>query len=154
VKTALVRTTALAMLLAHLNPAIYAQPRSGKPNFIFILRARNDGWGFFTQVSLSNKSTSPITFLDAGFGGNGPFKGRPTDEFVIAYAYTDLSKVLKGDLQLIGFRRQRVEHQVETFYNLHITNLHNNPLLRLTLICKSFARPGRPPRSFRERVWS
>jgi porin len=102
-------------------------------------RARNDGWGFFTQVSLANKSTSPITtFFDAGFGGNGLFKGRTGDEFGIAYAYTDLSKVLKDDLQLIGFRQQRVEHQVETFYNFHIT-----PWLRLTADLQVL-RPTRP----------
>jgi porin len=110
------------------------EPQAGSwsANYTFrqyiVERARNDGWGFFTQVSSANKSTSPITtFLDAGFGGNGLFKGRTGDEFGIAYAYTDLSKVLKDDLQLIGFRQQRVEHQVEMFYNFHIT-----PWLRFT----------------------
>jgi porin len=119
------------------------QAGSWSANYTFrqyiVERARNGGWGFFTQVSLANKSTSPITtFLDAGFGGNGLFKGRPADEFGIAYAYTDLSTVLKGDLQLIGFRRQRVEHQVETFYNFHIT-----PWLRLTTDLQ-IIRPTRP----------
>jgi carbohydrate-selective porin OprB len=45
---------------------------------------------------------------------------------------------LKNDLQLIGFRQQRVEHQVETFYNVHIT-----PWLRLTADLQVL-RPTRP----------
>ena len=119
------------------------QGGSWSANYTFrqyiVERARNDGWGFFTQVSLANKSTSPIaTFLDAGFGGNGLFKSRLADEFGVAYAYTDLSKVLKDDLQLIGFRQQRVEHQFETFYNFHIT-----PWLRLTADLQVL-RPTRP----------
>ncbi len=59
-------------------------------------------------------------------------------QFGVAYAYTDLSDVLKDDLQLIGFRRQQVEHQVETFYNFHMT-----PWLRLTADLQ-FIRPTRP----------
>jgi porin len=57
------------------------------------------------------------------------FKSRNSDEFGIAYAYTDLSKVLKDNIDLLtqGGRRPRVEHQFETFYNFHIT-----PWLRLT----------------------
>lgn len=126
-------------------PVHRLEPQGGSwsANYTFrqyiVERATNDGWGFFTQVSLSNRSTSPITtFLDAGFGGNGLFKGRQADEFGVAYAYTDLSNVLKDDLQLIGFRRQQVEHQVETFYNFHMT-----PWLRLTADLQ-FIRPTRP----------
>jgi porin len=64
-----------------------------------------------------------------GLGGNNLFKGRPRDEFGIAYAFTDLSSVLKDNIDLVtqGGRRPRPEHQVEMFYNLHIT-----PWLRFT----------------------
>jgi len=91
---------------------------------------RKDGWGFFSQVSISDKDTSPITtFFDFGLGGNGLFKSRPRDEFGISYAYTDLSEVLKDNLNLLTLagRRPRVEHQFEAFYNFHLT-----PWLRLT----------------------
>ena len=93
-------------------------------------RAKNDGWGFFSQVSFADKATSPITtFFDLGLGGNGLFKSRSRDEFGIAYAYTDLSSVLKDNIDLLtqGGRRPRVEHQFEIFYNFHLT-----PWLRLT----------------------
>lgn len=93
-------------------------------------RESKDGWGFFSQVSISDKDTSPITtFFDLGLGGNGLFKGRSRDEFGISYAYTDLSKVLKDNLNLLTLagRRPRIEHQFEAFYNFHIT-----PWLRLT----------------------
>ena len=86
--------------------------------------------GFFLQVSFANKDTSPITrFFNVGLGGNGLFESRPRDEFGIAYAYTDLSEVLKDnvDLLTLGGRRPRAEQQVEMFYNFHIT-----PWLRLT----------------------
>jgi porin len=116
-----------------INPV---QPKRGSwsVNYIFrqylVERGRRDGWGFFSQVSFADKGTSPITtFLNLGLGGNGLFKGRRGDEFGISYAYTDLSKVLKDNLDLLtqGGRRPRPEHQVEMFYNLHIT-----PWLRLT----------------------
>ncbi|HKQ81197.1 MAG TPA: carbohydrate porin [Steroidobacteraceae bacterium] len=91
-------------------------------------RGKNDGWGFFMQVSFADKDTSPITkFLDVGLGGNGLFPGRPDDEFGLAYAYTDLSEELKDDIDLLAIGDVRVEHQVELFYNLHIT-----PWFRLT----------------------
>jgi porin len=80
-------------------------------------------------VSFADKDTSPITvFFDLGLGGNGLFKS-PRDEFGIAYAYTDLSSVLKDNLDLLtqAGRRPRVEHQLEMFYNFHIA-----PWLRLT----------------------
>ena len=99
-----------------LNPI---QPKRGSwsVNYIFrqyiVERARKDGWGFFGQVAFADKNTSPITrFFDVGLGGNGLFKGRQRDEFGIAYAYTDLSSVLKDNLDLLplGGRRLRVEH--------------------------------------------
>jgi porin len=124
-----------------INPV---QPKRGSwsVNYTFrqyiVERGKRDGWGFFSQVSFADKDTSPITtFFDLGLGGNGLFKSRPGDEFGIAYAYTDLSSVLKDNLDLLtqGGRRPRVEHQFEAFYNFHIT-----PWLRLTGICRSFAR--------------
>ena len=103
-------------------------------------RSKNDGWGFFAQVPAANKSTSPITtFFDLGLGGNGLFTARQGDEFGIAYAYTDLSKVLKDNLDLLPLGgRLRVEHQLELFYNLHIT-----PWLQLTGDLPVI-RPNRP----------
>jgi porin len=93
-------------------------------------RGRRDGWGLFSQVSIADKDTSPITrFFNIGLGGNGLIPIRRQDEFGIEYAYTDLSKVLKDNINLITFGRRSLqpEHQVEMFYNLHIT-----PWLRLT----------------------
>ena len=93
-------------------------------------RGKRDGWGLFAQVSFANEDTSPITrFFNVGLGGNGLFESRPQDEFGIAYAYTDISEVLKDnvDLLTLGGRRPRAEQQVEMFYNFHIT-----PWLRLT----------------------
>jgi carbohydrate-selective porin OprB len=54
---------------------------------------------------------------------------RPRDEFGIGYAFTDLSSVLKDNIDLLtqSGRVPRPEHQVEMFYNFHIT-----PWLRLT----------------------
>jgi len=123
------------------------QPHRGSwsVNYIFrqyiVERDRKDGWGFFSQVSFADKGTSPITtFFNAGLGGNGLFKSRRGDEFGISYAYTDLSKVLKDNIDLLtqGGRRPRPEHQVEMFYNLHIT-----PWLRLTGDLQ-IIRPTRP----------
>jgi porin len=103
-------------------------------NYVFrqyiVERGHRDGWGFFTQVSFADKATSPITtFFNAGVGGNGLFKSRSTDEFGIAYAFTDLSKVLKDNIDLLtlGGRRPQPEHQFEVFYNFYLT-----PWLRLT----------------------
>ena len=112
------------------------EPERGSWSVSYILRqyvverARRDGWGLFAQIAFANKSTSPITkFFNIGLGGNGLFESRRRDEFGIAYAYTDLSEVLKDDIDLltVGGRGLRAEHQVEMFYNFHIT-----PWLRLT----------------------
>jgi porin len=116
-----------------INP-VQPQRGSWSVNYDFrqyiVERGRKDGWGFFSQVSFADKDTSPITrFFDLGLGGNGLFKSRERDEFGIAYAYTDLSKVLKDNIDLLtqGGRTPRAEHQLEMFYNLHIA-----PWLRLT----------------------
>jgi porin len=102
-------------------------------------RGERDGWGFFSQVSTSGKDTSPITsFVNCGLGGNGLFKSRSQDEFGIEYAYTDLSEVLKDNLDPLSLRRLRPEHQVEIFYNLHVTRW-----LRLTGDLQAI-RPTRP----------
>jgi len=96
----------------------------------FVERGKKDGWGLFSQISFADKDTSPITvFYDVGLGGNGLIKSRPKDEFGFSYAYTDLSSVLKDNLNLIslGGIRPRSEHQVEMFYNFHIT-----PWMQLT----------------------
>ncbi|HEX3228210.1 MAG TPA: carbohydrate porin, partial [Pyrinomonadaceae bacterium] len=93
-------------------------------------RGPRDGWGFFSQLAFANKDTSPITkFANVGLGGNGLFKSRSQDEFGISYAFTGLSRVLNDNIDLltIGNRRPRPEHQLETFYNFHLT-----PWLRLT----------------------
>ena len=87
------------------------------------------------------KYTSPITkFFNVGLGGNGLFERRQQDEFGASYAYTDLSEVLKDNLDLLplGGRRLLPEHQVELFYNLHIT-----PWLRLSGDLQ-IIRPNRP----------
>jgi porin len=116
-----------------LNPV---QPKRGSwsASYTFrqylVERGRRDGWGLFSQVSIADKDTSPITrFFNVGLGGNGLIPIRRQDEFGIEYAYTDLSKVLKDNINLITFGRRSLqpEHQVEMFYNLHIT-----PWLRLT----------------------
>jgi porin len=124
------------------------EPKGGSwsVNYVFrqylVERGPRDGWGLFAQVSFADKTTSPVTtFFDVGLGGNGLIEHRPLDEFGIAYAYTDLSKVLKDNLDLFdptGLRRLRVEHQVELFYNFHIT-----PWLRLTADLQVL-RPSRP----------
>jgi porin len=91
-------------------------------------RSRKDGWGLFSQIAFANKSTSPISrFVNVGIGGNGLFSRRPEDEFGFAYAHTDLSDVLKDNIDPLNVRRLRAEHQVEMFYNFRIT-----PWLRLT----------------------
>src|SRR6185295_14759318 len=125
------------------NP-IQPQRGSWSVSYVFrqyiVERAPKDGWGFFSQVSFADQDTSPITtFFDFGLGGNGLFKCRPKDEFGIAYAYTDLSKVLKDNLDLItqAGRRPRAELQIEMFYNFHIA-----PWLRLTGDLQ-FVRPTR-----------
>jgi len=125
-----------------INP-IEPQGGSWSVNYVFrqyiVERASKDGWGLFTQVAFADKATSPITkFFDIGLGGNGLFESRRRDEFGIAYAYTDLSEVLRDNLELIAGRRVRAEHQVEMFYNFHIT-----PWLRLTGDLQIF-RPTRP----------
>lgn len=127
-----------------LNP-IEPQGGSWSVNYVFrqylVERAARDGWGLFSQVSFADNATSPITtFFDVGLGGNGLFAGRPGDEFGVAYAYTDLSDELKDnlDLPLLGAQRLRAEHQLEVFYNLHVT-----PWLQLTGDLQ-IVRPNRP----------
>jgi porin len=128
-------------------PIIPIEPEGGSWSLSYtfrqyiVERARKDGWGFFAQISRADKSKSPITnFLNLGIGGNGLLKSRPHDEFGIAYAHTDLSDVLKDniDLVFIGGRRLVSEHQVEMFYNCHVT-----PWLRLTGDLQ-IIRPSRP----------
>ncbi len=125
-----------------INP-IEPQGGSWSVSYIFrqyiVERAEKDGWGLFTQLAFADRATSPITnFFDIGLGGNGLFKSRLRDEFGIAYAYTDLSEDLRDNLELIAGRRVRAEHQVEMFYNFHIT-----PWLRLTGDLQ-ILRPTRP----------
>jgi porin len=126
-----------------INP-VEPQRGSWSVNYTFrqsiVERAARDGWGFFGQVSFADKGTSPITtFFDVGLGGNGLFTGRQRDEFGIAYAYTDLSEVLKDNLALLPLGgRLQVEHQLEVFYNLHLT-----PWFQLTGDLQVL-RPNRP----------
>ncbi len=112
------------------------EPKRGSwsVNYVFrqyiVERGKRDGWGLFTNVAFANKDTSPITkFFNIGLGGNGLFKSRNRDEFGVAYAFSDLSRVLKDNIDLltIGNRTLQAEHQFEAFYNFHIT-----PWLRLT----------------------
>jgi len=116
-----------------LNPV---EPKRGSWSVSYVFRqylverGHRDGWGFFGQLSFANKDTSPITkFVNVGLGGNGLFKSRNRDEFGVAYAFSDLSSVLKDNIDLltIGDRTLQAEHQFEAFYNLHVT-----PWLRLT----------------------
>jgi len=75
------------------------------------------------ELSFADQATSPVTtFFDVGLGGNGLIASRPRDEFGLSYGYTDMSDVLKDNLDLlpIGGRLQ-VEHQLKMFYNLHLT---------------------------------
>ena len=116
-----------------LNPI---QPKGGSFSISYVGRQfvverdKDDGWGVFTQVSIADKDTSPVTsFFDIGLGGNGILKARRQDDFGMAYSYTGLSTVLTNNLNLATLRnvRPHAEHQFEGFYNLHIT-----PWLRLT----------------------
>ena len=116
-----------------LNPV---QPKRGSWSVAYafrqylVERGHRDGWGLFTQLSIADKDTSPITrFFNVGLGGNGLIKNRNNDEFGVSYAYTNLSSVLRDNINLITFGRRSLqpEHQFEGFYNLHIT-----PWLRLT----------------------
>ena len=109
-----------------INP-VEPQRGSWSVNYTFrqyvVERAARDGWGFFGQLSFADQATSPVTtFFDVGLGGNGLIASRPRDEFGLSYGYTDMSDVLKDNLDLlpIGGRLQ-VEHQLEMFYNLHLT---------------------------------
>ena len=128
------------------GPSIHPiQPESGSWSVSYtfrqyiVERGRKDGWGLFGQVAFSDRNTSPITkFVNVGVGGSGLFKGRLKDEFGIAYAYTDLSEVLKDNLAPLSIRRLQAEHQGEMFYNFHIT-----PWLRLTADLQ-ILRPARP----------
>jgi porin len=126
-----------------INP-VEPQRGSWSVNYVFrqylVERAARDGWGLFGQVSFADQATSPVTtFFDVGLGGNGLIRSRPRDEFGLSYAYTDLSEELKSNLALppIGGQLQ-VEHQVEMFYNLHLT-----PWFQLTADLQ-ILRPNRP----------
>jgi len=73
-----------------LNPV---EPKRGSWSVSYVFRqylverGHRDGWGFFGQLSVANKDTSPITkFVEFGLGGNGLFKSRNRDEFGVAYA--------------------------------------------------------------------
>jgi porin len=103
-------------------------------------RGGRDGWGLFGQISFADQATSPVTtFFDVGLGGNGLFPARQRDEFGISYAYTDVSEELKENLDLLPLGGElRVEHQLEMFYNLHLT-----PWFRLTGSLQ-ILRPNRP----------
>jgi porin len=110
-----------------LNPV---QPKGGSFSASYVGRQflverdKEDGWGVFTQLSIADKDTSPVTrFFDVGVGGNGIFTRRHEDDFGIAYGYTGLSKVLTDNLNLatLGNVRPHAEHQFEGFYNVHIT---------------------------------
>lgn len=93
-------------------------------------RGHHDGWGLFAQLSVADKDTSPINrFVNVGLGGNGLISSRRQDEFGVSYAYTNLSSVLRENIDLISFGRRTLqpEHQVEMFYNFHVT-----PWFRLT----------------------
>lgn len=106
----------------------------------FVERGKKDGWGLFTQFSIADKATSPIDrFATIGLGGNGLFKNRPHDEFGLAYSYTNLSEDLKDNIDLLPHDgRLLSEHEVELFYNLHLT-----PWFRLTGDLQ-YIRPTRP----------
>jgi porin len=115
-----------------INP-VEPQRGSWSLNYTFrqsvVERAARDGWGFFGQLSFADQATSPVTtFFDVGLGGNGLIRSRQRDEFGVSYAYTDMSDVLKDNLDLLPLGgRLQVEHQLEMFYNLHLT-----PWLQLT----------------------
>lgn len=126
-------------------PLFPVEPERGSWSLGYIFRQYivergiRDGWGLFTQASIANDSTSPIsTFLNIGLGGNGLLESRPGDEFGVAYAFTSLSDQLKDNLDLVTDARQRAEHQLEIFYNLHAA-----PWLRLTGDLQ-IIRPTRP----------
>ena len=117
-------------------PAHPVEPKRGSWSVSYVFRqylvekGKKQGWGIYTQLAFANKDTSPISaFFNVGLGGNNLFKSRPRDEFGIGYAFTDLSSVLKDNIDLLtqGGRVPRPEQQVEMFYNFHIT-----PWLRLT----------------------
>jgi len=76
--------------------------------------------------------------VNVGIGGNGLIKSRSHDEFGIGYAFTDLSETLKNNLDPLNLRRLRPEHQLEAFYNYHVT-----PWMRLTGDLQ-IIRPSRP----------
>jgi len=126
-----------------INP-VEPQRGSWSVNYTFrqymVERAPRDGWGVFGQVSFADQATSPVTtFFDVGLGGNGLIPSRTRDEFGLSYAYTDMSDVLKDNLALLPLGgRLQVEHQVEMFYNLHLT-----PWLQLTGDLQ-ILRPNRP----------
>ena len=126
-----------------INPV---QPQAGSWSLSYtgrqslVERGRRDGWGLFGQLSFADHDTSPVTtFFDVGLGGNGLFPARQRDEFGMAYAYTDVSEVLKKNLNLLPLGGElRVEHQLEMFYNVHLA-----PWFQLTGSLQ-ILRPNRP----------
>jgi porin len=91
-------------------------------------RARHDGWGLFSQVSIADTKTSPITeFVSVALVGNGLSNKRPKDEFGIGYSFTNASRDLKDLINVATTGRLVPEHDFEMFYNLHLT-----PWARLT----------------------
>jgi porin len=126
-----------------INP-VEPQRGSWSINYTFrqyvVERAARDGWGFFGQLSFADRATSPVTtFFDVGLGGNGLIRSRPRDEFGLSYGYTDITDVLKNNLALLPLGgRLQVEHQLEAFYNCHLT-----PWLQLTGDLQ-ILRPNRP----------
>ena len=127
---------ALKQIVSPGPPLSPLQPKAGSFSVSYvgrqflIERGKDDGWGVFTQLSIADPDTSPVTrFFDVGLGGNGLFKRRHMDEFGIAYAYTGLSKELTNNLNLVtlGNVRPHAEHQFEAFYIFHIA-----PWIKLT----------------------
>ena len=78
------------------------------------------GWGLFGKVEFSDGNPNPIQLIGtAGFGGTGPFAGRPRDKWGIGGYFMNLSSALKDSLaSVVDLRR---EWGVEAFYNLSLT---------------------------------
>ena len=78
------------------------------------------GWGLFAKVEFSGGNPNPIKLITAaGFGGTGPFAGRPRDKWGIGGYFLNLDSALKDSLaSVVDLRR---EWGVEAFYNLKLT---------------------------------
>jgi len=78
------------------------------------------GWGSFGKVEFSDGNPNPIQLIGtAGFGGTGPFAGRPRDKWGIGVYYMNLSSTLKKSLASVVDLRK--EWGGEAFYNLSLT---------------------------------